>query len=403
MVQVASGGQRKTVRVTGTLTEAQEARAKLLTELREEQRQAISISGSPALSGSCPTLAEWLTGRYAAWQERAQTDRARRKLVSPMRYLLASDLANMRLSEINTAAINAYTEWRMRVGAITFATRKDGGRYRPRTQEVSSATLNKSLKLLSAALHLAADEEVIVKVPKIVYVPEDDARAIVPPTEEQYRALIQAAEQFRPIAPLLPEVIELLGELGFRPGELFHLPWASVDWNLGEGANRGAVRVEQQKRTRMMGGQRWIPKNRKFRTVPFTLRAREILERLHREANPKPDDLVVPNSHGLPYIRLDEGPMKGGSAGIWKALREAAGIEAVSMRDLRHLYAVQNLTRGVPMHVVSTWMGHSNFELTSKRYGRFASDAREQWRWSLLRSQPIEQVAQRPRTLHAVT
>jgi hypothetical protein len=62
----------------------------------------------------------------------------------------------------------------------------------------------------------------IRKVPKINFLSEDDARAIVPPTEEQYQALICGAEQLRPIAPLLPEVVELLGEFGLRPGELFH-------------------------------------------------------------------------------------------------------------------------------------------------------------------------------------
>jgi integrase len=34
-------------------------------------------------------------------------------------------------------------------------------------------------------------------------------------------------------------------------------------------------------------------------------------------------------------------------------LREASGVEGVSMRDLRHYFAVQNLMRGVPITVVS--------------------------------------------------
>jgi integrase len=147
----------------------------------------------------------------------------------------------------------------------------------------------------------------------------------------------------------------------------------------------------------MLGGERWIPKNKKFRTVPFTLRGREVLEKLHAQANPKPNDLIIPNEHGMPYTRMDEGDFKGGSSGTWKLLREVSGVEGVAMRDLRHFYAVQNLTRGVPMHVTSQWMGHSSFELTSKRYGRFAADAKEQWRWAALRSQPIEDVAQMPR------
>jgi integrase len=152
----------------------------------------------------------------------------------------------------------------------------------------------------------------------------------------------------------------------------------------------------------MLSGERWIPKNKKHRTIPFTLRGREILEALHAKASPKADELVIPNTHGLPYIRLDDGPMKGGSAGIWSRLREVAGVEGVAMRDLRHFFAVQNLARGVPLHLVSTWMGHSSIELTSKRYGRFAADAKEQWHYASLRSHPIDQVAQVPRALHVV-
>ena len=52
--------------------------------------------------------------------------------MSPIRYLLASDLANLALDEIGMAEINAYVEWRRSVGAISFSTRKDGQRYRAR-------------------------------------------------------------------------------------------------------------------------------------------------------------------------------------------------------------------------------------------------------------------------------
>jgi integrase len=198
------------------------------------------------------------------------------------------------------------------------------------------------------------------------------------------------------------EVVELLGEFGLRPGELFHLTWGSVDWNLGQGANRGALRVEEQQRTRMLGAERWIPNNRKYRTIPFTLRGRAILEALHAKANPRADDLVIPNAHGLPYIRLDDGPMKGGSTGIWSRLREVAGVEGVAMRDIRHYFAVACLSRGILLSTVSAWMGHSDIDLTVKRYGRFAAEAREQWTWAALRSEPIEQVASRASGLRIV-
>jgi hypothetical protein len=120
VVQVAIGGVRRTTRVNGSLVDAQEARAKLLTELREEQRQeTTSNGGSPGRSGSCPSLAEWLTGRYAGWQERAQSQNTRTKMLSPKRYLLTSHLGDLPLDKIGVAEINAYVEWRLKVGPIT--------------------------------------------------------------------------------------------------------------------------------------------------------------------------------------------------------------------------------------------------------------------------------------------
>jgi hypothetical protein len=152
----------------------------------------VSTSGLPAPYSSyrSPTLAEWLTNRYSEWQKRAQNESARRKLDSPKRYLLASDLGDSPLREIDTASVNAYVEWRLEVGTLTFATRKDGSAYRPRAKSVGARTINKSLKLISAALRLAHDEGLVIKLPKINYLPEDDARAILPPTEEQLRAII---------------------------------------------------------------------------------------------------------------------------------------------------------------------------------------------------------------------
>ena len=208
---------------------------------------------------------------------------------------------------------------------------------------------------------------------------EGDTRPVMPPTDEQYRALIKGAETHCPDAVLMPEV--------------FHLTWYSVDWQLGNGDNQGAIRVEEQKRTRVTGGGRWIPKNKRYRVIPFTARGREVLLALKERApDARPDDLVIPNNAGLPYIRLDIGPRKGGSAGVWKRLREVAGAEGVSMRDMRHYFAVQNLMRGVPMSVVSAWMGHSSIELTVKRYGRWAAEAREQWSWATPGSQTVDEV-----------
>ena len=56
--------------------------------------------------------------------------------------------------------------------------------------------------------------------------------------------------------------------------ELFNLRWRSIDLSLGD---TGGLRIEEQQRSRVGGGKPWKPKYLKFRVVPLTGLARQIL------------------------------------------------------------------------------------------------------------------------------
>ena len=78
-----------------------------------------------------------------------------------------------------------------------------------------------------------------------------------------------------------------------------------------------------------------------------------------------------------------DGAGEGAGSGWFPAAVEAAGLNGkVTFHGLRHLFAVRLLTRGVPITVVSELLGHSHIQITVKRYGRFASDAKVKWRRS---------------------
>jgi hypothetical protein len=69
------------------------------------------------------------------------------------------------------------------------------------------------------------------------------------------------------VAPLLLEAIELAVETGLPQGGAVpasRLTWRSVDTSLGP-KREGAIRVEEQTRSRMVGGKKWTPKNGRFR------------------------------------------------------------------------------------------------------------------------------------------
>ena len=56
----------------------------------------------------------------------------------------------------------------------------------------------------------------------------------------------------------------------------------------------------------------------------------------------------------------------------------------------------RRLRPGIPTAVVSAWLGHSDVNLTVKRYGRWSSEAREQWDWIKKLGKPVDAVAKGP-------
>ena len=82
--------------------------------------------------------------------------------------------------------------------------------------------------------------------------------------------------------------------------------------------------------------------------------------------------------------------------GYFSQAVEHAGLKGqVTFHSRRHLFACRCLARGIPMSVVSDYLGHSSIELTVKLYGRFSDDAREKWKWIEVLDEPMEAVAKR--------
>ena len=236
--------------------------------------------GSPG-QRNVPTLKEWLRGRYAERSRLLHKESTADVFESYVRYLIYY-LGDRPLDEVaRHETINWYTERRTQDGAPSFALRKDGQPRRPRVERVSHVAINKTLSVLRAALNLAFKEGLFAGQPRVELLPEDDVLPIVPPTDTELHAILNEARapELLEVAPLLPEAIELAVETGLRKEELFRLTWRSVDTSLGPN-REGAIRVEEQTRSRLVGGKKWTPKNGRFRVVPLSPRAREIIANL---------------------------------------------------------------------------------------------------------------------------
>ena len=381
LVQVQRAGIRKTKRGTGGEQVAKRAEALLIAELDQEIRlaEAARLLGfDPATMATAAakpimTLREYFETRWVEHAKVVQNQTTRRAQRTAFNYLLFY-LGDKPLDALlRRSEINAFVEALKSNGPITFAVRKDGKPVARKCDELRHATINKCLACLKALLNLAHIEEVIAQAPAIDLLPQDDSTPVIPPTEEELQHLLRVCEDFRELAPLLPEVVEFASETGLRRAELFHLAWRSVE------LQRGAIRIETQAKSRVVNGKTWKPKNNKWREVPLSQKARSILERRLAGGLLPPDEPVFPNRGGCPYERMDSAG-EGAGSGWFPAAVEAAGLKGkVTFHGLRHLFAVRLLTRGVPITVVSELLGHSHIQITVKRYGRFASDAKVKW------------------------
>lgn len=287
-------------------------------------------------------------------------------------------LADYRIDQVDAAAFAKFREALIQDGPRSFFFKKDGQPRAARQGEFTNTSVNHITSTLIAALRLAEKEGVIERAPQVEMLPKDKSELIDPPTDEQFAALLEAAETFRAIAPLMREAIKLAAWSGMRAGEQFcGLTWRCVDFDMN---GTGALKIAMQAKTTMVDGKPWKPKNKKARIVPMMPELRDLLLELRRRVPHGPDDFVIPSRGGAPYNRLESAPNKAGK-GYFPDVAACAGVET-TWHQLRHFFAVRALLAGVPIPVVSNWLGHSDVNLTVKQYGRWGVEDRKQFQWA---------------------
>jgi len=359
----------------------------------EQQRShAAKVLGlKPRACAPPQTLSAFLTTRWAQHVAVAQNATTRRTTRTHVAYLCFY-AGEVLVSDVDAALVANVRESLLRDGPRCFTMRRDGEPRRPRTDTFTPTAVNRIMATMAAAVRLAEREGLIDRAPAFDLLPVDNSHPIVPPTDDQLAAILKASKNFVEIAPLMPEAIELAAFTGMRAGEQFALTWRSVDLKIGDG---GAIRIEAQHRARLVDGQDWRPKHLKSRLIILNPQARDVLLRLRERVPHGANDPVLPSKGGAPYNRLEAAPDRAG-VGYFPQVVEAAGLDGnVRWHDLRHYFAVKALLAGVPVAVVSSWLGHSDINLTVKRYGRWGAEAREQWQWAKKMGGPVDAV--RPR------
>ncbi len=343
-------GTRHKRTVTGRT--ADEARAKL-DDLRRELRL-----GTLAPAGSALTVGDFLAG----WIER---DRMRvrpatwRGRESHVRVYLIPSLGRIALARLSAADVERA------LSAFLVGGRPDRPAKRTRGRQNAAGIAAQTVRHIRTTLRRALADAVrdglagrnAAAESRPPYLPH---RPITYLTGRDLAKLLDATreDEYGPI-------YALAGTTGLRLGELLGLSWA----DLTDG--RLAVR-RSLARAHGNGWELAEPKSaRSRRTLPLPARSRQAIEtqRTRQRFAQSAAGTAWANRDGLVFTDAVGRPLRpeAVSRDFGKA-RDRAGVPRIRFHDLRHSAATALLTAGVPLVVVSEWLGHSGVGITAASY-----------------------------------
>ncbi len=173
----------------------------------------------------------------------------------------------------------------------------------------------------------------------------------------EYRALRDACRQ----KPRIFAIVELLLQTGVRIGELRRLKLSDVE--LGENGKTGKLRIAARNKN---------PE----RVVPLNQPAQEALQK-YLKGRPKGDEgTIFITRTGRPFL------IRNVRSTINRYFKKA-GVEDVTVNDLRNTFIATHLSRGVPLTTVSRLVGHRRLT-TTERYLKYVEQPEEEVQLSKL-------------------
>ena len=216
-------------------------------------------------------------------------------------------------------------------------------------EKAAPATVNRELAALRAAYRLGLDNDVIVAMPRIKLLPENNVR-------KGFADGHQVEAIARRLRDEVADGVRFAFQTGWRRAEVFSLSWSQVDWS------GGFVRLEPG-----------MTKNGEGRAFPITPALRALLERRQEYTRrcERAQTRIIP----LVFHRKGQ-PVKSFRR-TWADACKKTGLPGLLFHDLRRS-AVRNLERaGVSRSVAMKLVGHKT-ESVYRRYAIVAeSDLRE--------------------------
>ena len=235
-----------------------------------------------------------------------------------------------------------------------------------RPEKLSAASVCLAYKVLHMALEKAVRLDYLPRNPASDCVlPKPEKNEVVPLTDEQAAALLQAAMDTE-----LENIIPVALFTGMRLSEILGLTWDSVD------LKAGSITISKQlaRPEHRAAGLFITPKNGQSRTV---IPAASVIQALKKQKiyQAKIRLRVGPlwsNDAGLIFTEEDGSPIN--QWNIEKAFKEllaTAKISNVRFHDLRHTYAVNSIRAGDDIKTIQGNLGHASAAFTLDRYGHY--------------------------------
>ncbi len=162
-------------------------------------------------------------------------------------------------------------------------------------------------------------------------------------------------------------IFALAVSTGLRLGELLGLSWADL------GPDGVTLTVRQSLALTHDGGYALAqPKSaRSRRTIPLPALARNALRRQQerQDAAREAAGTAWQNRDGIVFTDAVGRPLRPFTvSAAFRRARSTAGIPSLPFHDLRHSAATMMLAEGVPLAVISEWLGHASVAITAAHY-----------------------------------
>jgi integrase len=305
------GADLKTAREELAVLIADNIRKKDFDEDKEKQKAGLTFADYGAA---------YFNGKVDPDKRPGGVERERRSFKT-----LKSFFGDMLLAEIDRSKVMEYRTKRSAEPIVRRGKPVAGTRIR-------FSTVNRELAFLRYLLNLAADDNIIEKVPKIKLKSERERRRDRIVSDDEYRSLLDNTS--RPVQ----RVLIALYETAMRSSEVIGLPWTMVD------DKAGFIRLPAH-----------YVKEKKERTVPISPELRAVLDELKAEQS------KVSNISNRVFTR-DGKPIRSIRTAFDLA-KEKASITDLRPHDLRHTCITRWTMAGIQREVIMKASGHASVEM----------------------------------------